>query len=75
MKNIYSNGPFEITKVKVKRQRDGQPYEEMKRCIVDNRGMPVDFGSRKKLDRKLERLNTAYARYLMSEGTPAEKLL
>lgn len=74
MKKSFSNGPFTISKVKVKRQREGQPYEEMKRCIVDCRGVPVDFGSRKKLDRKLERLNEGYARYLMTQGTKAEGL-
>lgn len=74
VKNVFANGPFTITRVKVKRQRDGQPFEEMKRCIVDCRGMPVDFGSRKKLDRKLERLNEGYARHLMTQGTQAEGL-
>lgn len=74
VKKSFSNGPFTITKVKVKRQREGQPYEEMKRCIVDNRGIPVDFGSHKKLDRKLERLNDGYARYLITQGTAAEGL-
>lgn len=68
----FSNGPFKISKVKVVRQHEGQPYEEMKRCIVDCRGMPVDFGSRKKLDRKLEQMNLGYAKFLMTQGTKAE---